>query len=83
MSRLSIIFIFLELFTVRNYKRYDKRVISEMREIVFRCLKSYDEYNVNCSFYDYLLVSSLTYSLSVYRCMQTYVNYMKRVDKIL
>lgn len=83
MSRLSIIFILLELFTVRNYKRYDKRIISEMREIVFRSLKSYDEYNVDVSFYNYLLVQTLLCSNDVYKCMRSFVNYMKRVDKIL
>lgn len=82
MSRLSIIFILLELFTVRNYKRYDKRVISDMRLIVFRCLKSFDEYEVDVSFYNYLLLQTLLCSDDVYKCMRSFVNYMKRVDII-
>ena len=83
MSRLSIIFILLELFTLRNYKRYSKSEISFMREIVFRCLKSYDEYNVHVPFERYLLLQTLKYSDDVYKCMRSFVNYLNRVDKIL
>lgn len=82
MSRLFIIYILLELFTVRNYKRYSKSVIIEMRQVVYRCLMSYDEYNVQVPFERYLLLKTLKYSVDVFQCMRAFVNYMQKVDKL-
>ena len=85
MRRAFDIFCLLELFTLRKYKKFGFSVMNEMRSLVLKCLKEYDEYNIDSSFSSfelYLLSSSVFCSDCVFKCTRSFVNYIKKVDKI-
>lgn len=74
----SILFIYLELFTIRNLRNYKKFVIKTSRDYITSFIAqsdNYKDFRLDCYFYSTML------NPSEFRFVSDFLRYLREVDK--
>lgn len=76
----SIMFILLELFTIRHYRDYCLSTIRNVREFVFKHIEQYDD---TLQFKLKVYSDAVMLSKDEFLCVRCFIEYLNSIDKIV